>query len=88
MHMVECPHCHRKFKVPSPVTDRRMRCGRCGEEFTGSSVGTADAAGQAGPVRSGPGSVFHSTLEPRQGRRETSTKNVIMLVACFFGIVA
>lgn len=86
MHIVECPHCHRKFRAPAAVQDRWMRCSRCGEEFAGSSVETPEAARPGARPVAGP-SVFHSTLE-EQPRSRSSPAGVIMLVGCFFGIAA
>ena len=57
MHVVECPHCRRKFRVPGAVTDARMKCSRCGHAFVGSSVAAPSEAGPsvaAPPRRPGP----------------------------------
>ncbi|KKL45987.1 hypothetical protein LCGC14_2350110, partial [marine sediment metagenome] len=42
MHVVECPHCHRKFKVAKPVANARMKCSRCGEAFVGASTASGE----------------------------------------------
>lgn len=82
MHIVECPHCRRKFKVPSPVADKRMKCGRCGQLFVGSSVDSPEPAVQAAPAPTADGSAFEQTPE-RPKRSNTST---LLLVGCFVGV--
>ena len=75
MLVVECPSCHRRFKVPAPMRDAAMRCSRCGNSFVGSSVEAPEAPSQ-GPRLSAvrpPGS---------------SPTTVTMAVVSFFGIVA
>ena len=50
MHVVECPKCHRKFKVAQPVVNAQMKCSRCGTGFLGSSTSAADGALVARPA--------------------------------------
>jgi len=44
MHVVQCPHCQRKFRVGRAVSNARMKCSRCGESFTGSSTEVPEAS--------------------------------------------
>ena len=46
MHTVQCPHCHRTFRIAKAVVNARMKCSGCGESFVGSSVESADQATQ------------------------------------------
>ncbi len=86
MHMVECPHCRRKFKLTSAVANKRMKCSRCGEEFIGSSVAMPETpAGPPGASAAGR-SVFHSDFEPAPARHRVSSMGVILLVGGFFGL--
>lgn len=85
MYVVECPACHRRFKVTSPMREAAMRCSRCGNSFVGSSVETPDAPSQV-PATPAP---------PAQGPRLPAVRPVgnspimmMMAVASFFGIVA
>ena len=82
MHIVECPHCRRKFKVPSPVADKRMKCGRCGQLFVGSSVDSPEPAVQAAPSPTAGGTALAQTPE-RPKRTNTST---LLLAGCFLGV--
>ncbi len=52
MHVVTCPKCSRKLKVPEQVFDAKMRCTACGETFVASSDEVADpgAAPSAPPA--------------------------------------
>ena len=90
MHMVECPGCHRHFKVPSPVHEAAMRCSRCGNSFVGSSVEVADAAGPP-PAAPSPAAAAPPVPGPRLApvrSPSSSPTSVLMVVISFFGIVA
>ena len=47
MYTVECPHRHRKFRVQGPVSNVKMKCGKCNQAFQGSSVETPGAPGSS-----------------------------------------
>jgi len=86
MHTVECPHCHKRFKVPTPVSGAKMKCSRCGQVFVGSSAQRPDggAAASASAPAGQPGA------PPPEGRpagyRARQSSNVVMTVIAFFAI--
>jgi len=91
MHVVECPSCHRRFKVPSPMREAAMRCNRCGNSFVGSSVEAPDAPLQAPDA---PLQAPATPAPPAQGPRlpavrpvGSSPTTVMMAVVSFFGLV-
>lgn len=89
MHVVQCPLCRRKFKVPAPVTEARMKCSRCGQAFIGSTVEEIGAPIPLAPSNvDGPAPALRSTEpKPRQMRRTTSSTSVILLIVGIFGIL-
>lgn len=70
MHVVECPHCHRQFRVPEAVTSARMKCSRCGQSFVGSSTEMPGA--EAVPAKQ----------RPPVGPARSSAAGPAMLVIC------
>ena len=63
MHVVTCPKCSRKLKVPEQVFDAKMRCKACGETFVASSEELAGpgAAPSAPPAPSQAGGMSAGT---------------------------
>ncbi len=88
MHVVECPGCQRKFKVPAPLRETRMRCSQCGQQFVASSMEVLDApppsAPSAPPVR-GPAPIRAQRIAPTPGGHPTT--RLFMMVATIVGIV-
>ncbi len=78
MHVVECPHCHRKFKVPRAVSAARMKCSACGASFVGSSEQLPDPVQAPREAPAAPPAV------PRPMPRRPGP---IPLVVCIVGLV-
>jgi len=92
MHVVTCPKCQRKFKVPKLVTGVRMKCSACGQSFVGSSTEVAGSG--SGPIPLGPAAVEAGPSRPQTARpapvRSSSAGPVALIVCCVgaVGIIA
>jgi len=80
MHMVECPHCHRKFKVPKAVSGVRMKCSACGASFVGSSTELPEPAQRSFEAAAAPAA-------PAPARPVRRSAGPIPLVVCILGVV-
>ena len=81
MYIVECPNCHRRFKVAQAFENKRMQCSQCKLSFVGTTVLMNEAPGAPPPAQA-------PQPEPVGRRRKSQYTGVIMLVGCIFGLVA
>ncbi|HUU23001.1 MAG TPA: hypothetical protein VM389_10755 [Phycisphaerae bacterium] len=76
MHVVQCPHCQRKFRVGRAVYDARMKCSGCGEGFTGSSTELVEAPPGAAPPAP------WATAQPRAGVPSRGAYGPVVIIIC------
>jgi predicted Zn finger-like uncharacterized protein len=90
MHLIQCPHCQKKFKVSAPLSNAKLKCSACGQSFVGSSVSAPDAPPAGGRRPAAPGAAQPGAapqpaqLMYRRGGMSARAKAAMVLV----GLVA